>query len=93
MVCEHISATLEPSSSSSAAFRRRNILFRSGGLFLVTLAKWKGGAGMAGESPLSTALLKLIHCFDFTFHWELPDMMSAKILAFLTPFPPFRIWI
>ena len=42
MVCEHISTALDPSS----LHRRRNILLRSGGLFVVTLAKWKGGSGM-----------------------------------------------
>ena len=42
VVCEHISTALDPSSSH----QRRNILLRSGGLFLVTLAKWKGGSGM-----------------------------------------------
>ena len=41
-VCEHISTALDPPSSPH---RRRNILLRSGGLFLVTLAKWKGGSG------------------------------------------------
>ena len=43
VVCEHISTALDPSS----LHRRRNILLRSGGLFVVTLAKWKGGSGMA----------------------------------------------
>ena len=42
VVCEHISTVLDPSS----LHRRRNILLRSGGLFVVTLAKWKGGSGM-----------------------------------------------
>ena len=43
VVCEHIATALDPSS----LHRRRNILLRSGGLFVVTLAKWKGGSGMA----------------------------------------------
>ena len=49
VVCEHISTALDPSS----LHRRRNILLRSGGLFVVTLAKWKGGSGMDGSDHTS----------------------------------------
>ena len=51
VVCEHIATALDPSS----LHRRRNILLRSGGLFVVTLAKWKGGSGMDGSDHTSPA--------------------------------------
>ena len=50
VVCEHISAALDPSSLHRP---RRNILLRSGGLFVVTLAKWKSGSGMDGSDHTS----------------------------------------